>query len=71
MSKVTYALYAKAMRSDREIKAGEWVMCWNFDDEKTARALAAARKDVGTIRLVKHFYQDGQLINTEVMDYYH
>ena len=64
--RTTYALYA------RTLETREWVMCWNFDDEATARYLAVNRCDVGNIRLVKHLYEDGSLTQTEELEtYYH
>ena len=62
--RTTYALYART-RDTRE-----WVMCWNFDDEATARWLATRRGDVGDIRLVKHWYEGDSLVQTEELETY-
>jgi hypothetical protein len=54
MKKTTYALYARAIHGPQ---VGEFVMCWNFDDEALATAVALQRVyDVGEIIMYRHVY---------------
>ncbi len=54
MEKVTFALYARAIHGEQE---GEYVMCWNFDNEALATAVALQRvHDVGQITMYRHVY---------------
>jgi hypothetical protein len=68
MGSVSYALYAKALKGEN---AGEYVMCWNFDDRELATAVALQRiYDVGTVILCRHQHEmgTGKLLNSTMLD---
>lgn len=68
--KVTYALYATTYVT-RNSRNPEWVMCMNFDDRTIAKRVAEDRRDLGDIKLIKHYYEKDQLIKTEEMEVFH